>query len=136
MGIVTWASAKCELLPKLEEPFLVGSSQLDKIMEMVYWLIRTRMVNECFVLNNTNLAAIMTNKFSGEYLDIKNSLPPWVLFFNIAGYDYFPEKKINAHIHDIKEIAQRVGLEVAQVIGEVSAYKLLKATQRPCEDPY
>jgi FAD/FMN-containing dehydrogenase len=136
MGIVTWASAKCELLPRLEEPFLVGSSQLDKIMEMVYWLIRTRMVNECFVLNNTNLATIMANKFPGEYQDIKNSLPPWILFFNIAGYDYFPEKKVSVHIHDMKEIAQRAGLEPVQAIGKVSASELLEAVQRPSEDPY
>jgi hypothetical protein len=66
MGIVTWASAKCELLPRLEEPFLVGSLQLDKIVEMVHWLIRLRMVNECLVLNNTNLAAILTMNFPGE----------------------------------------------------------------------
>jgi hypothetical protein len=136
MGIVTWASAKCELLPKLEEPFLAGSSQLDKILDMVYWLIRTRIVNECFVLNNTNLATIMTKKFPGEYLGIKNSLTPWILFFNIAGYDYFPEKKLSVHLHDMKEIAQRVGLEPLKAIGKVSAYELLKASQRPSEEPY
>jgi len=136
MGIVTWASATCELLPKLEEPFLVGSSQLDKIMEMVHWLIRTRIVNECFVLNNTKLATIMAKKFPGEYQDIKSSLPPWVLFLNVAGYDYFPEKRVSVYIHDMKEIAQRAGLEPVQVIGKVSAYEVLSAVQRPSEEPY
>ena len=28
MGIVTWASMRCEILPSLEEPFVVGSSKL------------------------------------------------------------------------------------------------------------
>jgi FAD/FMN-containing dehydrogenase len=31
LGITTWASMRCELLPKVEEPFMVGSTQLDKI---------------------------------------------------------------------------------------------------------
>ena len=62
MGIVTWASVRCELVPGLEEPFLIGSSNLDKILEMIHWLIRLRLVNECFVLNNTNMAAIMAEK--------------------------------------------------------------------------
>ena len=29
MGIVTWASVRCELLPKAQEPFVVGSADLD-----------------------------------------------------------------------------------------------------------
>ena len=48
MGIVTWASMRCELLPRLEEPFMVGSSRLDGILDLVHWLIRLRLVNECW----------------------------------------------------------------------------------------
>ena len=54
MGIVTWASLRCELLPSLEEPFVVGSAQLDPLLEMADWLIRLRMVTECFVLSGTD----------------------------------------------------------------------------------
>jgi hypothetical protein len=46
MGIAAWASARCEILPKLEEPFLVGSSQLDRVLEMVHWLVRLRLPND------------------------------------------------------------------------------------------
>ena len=31
MGIVTWVSMRCEILPSLEEPFVVGSSNLDSL---------------------------------------------------------------------------------------------------------
>ncbi len=34
MGIVTWASLRCELLPSLEEPFVVGSSRLEPLLDM------------------------------------------------------------------------------------------------------
>jgi FAD/FMN-containing dehydrogenase len=136
LGIVTWSSAKCELLPKLEESFLTGSSQLDKLVEMVHWLIRLRLVNECFVLNNTNLASILAREFPGEYQEIKSSLPPWVLFFTIAGYEYFPEKRVSASTKDMQEIAQKLGLEPLPSIGKVSANQVLSTVQQPCVEPY
>jgi FAD/FMN-containing dehydrogenase len=143
MGIVTWASARCELLPRVEEPFLVGSSQLDTILDLVHWLIRLRLVNECFVLNNANLAAIMAKKWPDDYRDIpddygdiKDTLPPWVLFFNIAGYEYLPEERVSGQVKDMMEIAQRVGLEAVQAIGGVSAFTLLEGVQRPSQEPY
>jgi len=136
MGIVTWASVRCELIPALEEPFLIGSSNLDKILEMVHWLIRLRLVNECFVLNNANLAAIMAKKWPGDYLELKDTLPAWTLFFNIAGYEYLPEERVSGQIDDMTEIAQRVGMEPAQAIGEISAYDVLKAARRPSGEPY
>jgi FAD/FMN-containing dehydrogenase len=136
MGIATWASARCELLPSVEEPFLVGASQLDKILEMVHWLIRLRLVNECFVLNNSNLAAIMAKKWPKDYQDIKDTLPPWVLFFNIAGYEYLPEERVSGQIEDVIDLAQRVGVEPVNAIGRVAAPELLKAVQRPSKEPY
>ena len=136
MGIVTWASARCELIPGLEEPFLIGSSKLDKILEMVHWLIRLRLANECFVLNNSNLATIMAKKWPDDYRELKDTLPSWVLFFNIAGYEYLADERVGGQINDMKEIAQRVDLEPVQAIGEVSAYELLEVVKRPSTEPY
>jgi hypothetical protein len=136
MGVVCWSSARCEILPSLEEPYMVGSSQLDGIMEMVHWLIRLRIPNECFVLNKINLAAMMAKKFPGEYQEIKNSLPPWILFYNLAGYEYFPEERVSAHVEDVKGIAQRAQVEPARSAGKVNAFDLLKAAQGPSAEPY
>ena len=66
IGIVTWASMRCEILPSLEEPFVVGSSNLETLLDMTSWLIRLRMVNECFILNSTNLAAIFAKKWPND----------------------------------------------------------------------
>jgi FAD/FMN-containing dehydrogenase len=136
MGIVTWASARCEILPKLEEPFLVGSSQLGKISEMAHWLIRLRLPNECFVLNNTSLAAIMARKWPDDYLATKDSLPPWVLFYNLAAYEYLPEERIRGQILDVVDIAQRLGVKPVPAIGKVTASNLLKTVQHPSQEPY
>ncbi len=136
MGIVTWASARCEILPKLEEPFLVGSADLGKIMEIVHWLMRLRLVNECFVLNSTDLATIMAKGKPDEYYKMKGSLPPWILFYNVAGYDYLPEDRVKGQVLDIKELAQRIGLEPVQSLGGVSAFEVLKTVQGPSRGLY
>jgi FAD/FMN-containing dehydrogenase len=136
MGIVTWASVRCEVLPELEEPFLVGSSHLDRMIDMLHWLVRLRLVNEFFMLNNSNLAAIMAKKLPGDYREIKDTLPPWILFGNVAGYEYLPEERVKGQIADVKDVAQRVGVEPVQAIGKVTASELLKAVRRPSGEPY
>jgi FAD/FMN-containing dehydrogenase len=136
MGIVTWASVRCEMIPQLEEPFLIGDAKLDRITEMVHWLIRLRLVNECFVVNNNTLAAMTAKKWPGDYREIKETLPPWVLFGNVAGYEYLPEERVGGQIEDITEIAQRVGLEPVKAIGEIAAAEVLKTVQSPSGEPY
>ena len=136
MGIVIWASLRCEILPKLEEPFVVGCSDLDRLFELTHWLIRMGLVNECLVLNNTNLANIMAGKWPGDHRDLKDSLPHWVLFYNVAGYNYFPEERVSSQKKGISDIAKRVGVEPVRAVGGVSATELLKAVQRPSVEPY
>jgi hypothetical protein len=127
---------RCEILPSLEEPFVVGSSRLDRLFELTHWLVRRRLANECFILNSTNLAAIMAKKWPGDYRDLKDSLPPWVVFFNIAGYEYFPEDRVSYQIKDILGITRQLGLEAVKAVGGVSANEILKAVQQPSAEPY
>ena len=135
MGIVTWASLRCELLPGVEESSLIGSSDIEKLFEMVHWLIRYRLANECFVLNSANLAAIMTKK-DADYHAVRNALPPYILLYSIAGYEEMPEERVSYQVKDANELARRTGLEPAKAIGKVSANDLLKMVNRPSEEPY
>jgi FAD/FMN-containing dehydrogenase len=136
MGIVTWASARCEVLPRREEPFFVGSSDLEKVVEMIHWLVRLRIANECFILNNSNLAAMLATSRPDNYRQIRDSLPRWLLFYNVAGYDYFPEERVNGQTTDAEDVAQRLGLRPVKVIGGVAASEFLKLVQHPCADHY
>jgi FAD/FMN-containing dehydrogenase len=130
MGIVTWASARCELIPTLENPYFFTSPDLEKILEALHWLIRLRLVNECLVLNNSNFAQI--NSVSG----LKQNLPLWILCFNIAAYDFLPEERLEGQTADMKDVAQRLGLEPVKTAGGVAAERFLKLIQNPSEEPY
>jgi FAD/FMN-containing dehydrogenase len=127
MGIVTWASARCELLPRLEEPFFVGAAAPAVLLKAVHWLIRLRLVNECLIVNGADLAAV-----TGKAAD----LPPWLLFFNIAAYDYFPEERMKGQIDDVMGVMQRSGLQPAKVIGGVKASGFLEAARNPSGENY
>jgi hypothetical protein len=102
----------------------------------VHWLVRMRLVNECLVLNNVDLAAIMAKEWPDDYPEIKDSLPPWVLFFNVAGYDYFPEDRVSSQLKGISTLTNRIGLEATRAAGRVSAAGLLKTVRRPSAEPY
>jgi len=136
MGIVTWASMRCELLPGIEEPFMVGTSSLDRLFELSQLLVRRRLANECFILNAANLAAIVAKKWPVDYRDLKAGLPPWVLFYNLAGYEYFPEERLRYQVEDISKITQRIGLEAVKAISGIAAKDLLKVVRQPSAEPY
>jgi FAD/FMN-containing dehydrogenase len=136
MGIITWASLRCELLPKIEEPYFVGSSNLAPLLQMTEFLMRRRLPNECFILNRTNLAAIMAKDWPESYREIKYRLPQWILFYNLAGYDYYPEDRVAYQAKDILAITRQLGLESSRALGGISANELLKLVQQPCADPH
>jgi hypothetical protein len=136
MGIVSWATARCELIPSREESFVVGDSQLDKILELAYWLNRLRLVNECFILNNTNLAAILAGRWPGDFAELKGKLPAWVFFFTVAAYEYLQEKRMQGQLEDLGNLAQRSGLSPATEIGGISAAAIAEMVKHPSAEPY
>jgi FAD/FMN-containing dehydrogenase len=136
MGIVTWATIRCEALASLQEPFFTGSSDLPGLLELAHWLIRLRLADECLVLNNSNLARVLSRQWPGEYKNLLDSLPPWVLFFCISGYEYYPEERVAYQIEEMTGIAKRAGLEPVKKLHGIPASELLEILQKPSEEPY
>jgi FAD/FMN-containing dehydrogenase len=135
MGIVTWATVKCELLPTVQKAFFVGSNKLERLSDFVYRMLWLRALDECLVLNNATLAAILA-KNGKEYTSIKESLPQWLLFFCQAGYEYFPEERVAYQEKQMLGAAQQFGMDPARSISGVSAHELLRMLAKPSEEPY
>jgi FAD/FMN-containing dehydrogenase len=134
MGIVTWASARCEHLPSIEEPYLVGSERLADLLEFAHWLVRNRSADDCLLLNDANLARIMAGNRPGDYAKLKSGLPPWILFYTISGTRYFPEDKVSYLQKDIADLARGIGMEPSRSVGEVSAFEMMKVLHEPSAD--
>lgn len=136
MGIVTWATVRCERMPSIEEPYLVGSSNLEDLMEFVRRILRRRLVDDCLILNHTSLAHMLTKKSPYEYERVKNSLPPWILYYSISGIQYFPEEEVNYQTEAVMNMAKSLKIVPQRANGKVSAFELLKKLHKPSEEPY
>jgi FAD/FMN-containing dehydrogenase len=135
MGIVTWSTIRCEAMPTLQKPFLVGCNKYEKLAELVYKLMWLKAGDECFILNGTDLAAILA-KTPAEYNNLRDALPSWVLFFSLSGYEYYPEERVAYQEEQMAEAAQRLGLEPTNAVSGVSAYEVLRLVAAPSEEPY
>ena len=135
MGIVTWASVRCELIPTLEQPCFVASDDLAKLLQAAHWLVRLRLGNELFLMDRVYFAALVAEE--GEtFLQLAKEAPSWLLFFNLGAYRYLPELRIEGQSADARELLQRLGLEAKPSLAGVSAWEFLEQVRSPSPEPY
>lgn len=135
MGIVTWASMKCRVLPELKRAFLVSSEKLENLLDFTYRLLKVRLGDDCLILNNHNLASVLADG-SGEVAPLRETLPPWILFLSIEGRGILPEEKVAYQEQEIKEVAQLFGLKLMEAVSGVSAGEVAQALSKPSKEPY
>jgi len=135
MGIVTWSTVKCEILPQVQKPFFLVSDRIERLIDFTYRILRLRLGDECLFLNNLNLASILS-KDGASVEALRETLPPRILFFTIAGYEWFPEERMAYQEKDMMKVAREFGLEPVASIPGASAWEVLRAVSRPSEEPY
>jgi FAD/FMN-containing dehydrogenase len=135
MGIVTWASLKCEILPQIHKLFFVPSRKLDDLLGLAYAILRIRFGDELLLLNNWNLAA-MLGKDSKQIKALAEQLPQWMLLIGIAGRDTLPEEKVAYQEKDVSEMAQKDGLQLLPAVSGASGDEVLQAILNPSPEPY
>ena len=135
MGIVTWSTVRCELIPSIQKPYFATTNNLDTLTEFVYRLLWLKLVDECLILNNISLAAIITDS-PEECNKVKDNLPEWILFFTLAGFEYFPEERLAYQEKQMVNAAKLLDIRPVDYIAGVSADNLLNILKNPSEDPY
>lgn len=135
MGIVTWASIKCEILPKVQRLLFVPAEKLENLIDCAYRLLRLRLGDEFFLINNSNLAYLLGGE-TAEIKELKEELPPWVIIVGIAGRDILPEERVEVQEKDIKDIVQQFGLQLLPAIPGARSAQVLNILFQPSRDPY
>jgi hypothetical protein len=130
MGIVTWASVKCEILSKVHRFLFIPADDLKRLIECAYQLLRVRLGDEFFLLNSTNLASILSKDADGVRA-LKNKLPPWVIVMGIAGRDFFPEERVDFQEKDTRDIVQHLGLELLPAVSSITGGQVLSTILNP-----
>jgi len=135
IGIVTWASVKCEVLPKVHRFFFIPADNLKDLIECAYRLLKVRLGDEFLVLNSANLAAILSRDADGIQA-LKNKLPPWVIIMGIAGRDLFPEEKVDFQEKDTRDIVQQFGLQLLPAVSGIGDGQVMSTILNPSPVTY
>jgi FAD/FMN-containing dehydrogenase len=135
LGILTWATIRLELLPSIQQLFMVGCERLDEIVDFVYRLQRLKLGDECLILDRLNLASLL-ERDAQSIEKCRSGLPSYVLVFVIAGYDRFPEDRVDYQTKDMMEVARRYDVHPVAALPGVDSGKLLRVLSGPCAEPY
>jgi FAD/FMN-containing dehydrogenase len=104
MGVVTWANLKIEYLTKMDKILFAPVDDLNYVIEFLYKILRVRIGQECLLLNNVNLAAIMADDWPSGFEKLRASLPPWTLVLVLSGLQRRPEEKLQYEEQALDEI--------------------------------
>jgi len=135
MGIVTWASVKCDVLPSAHKLFFVPAEKLDDLLGFTYQVLRYRFADELLILNKFDMASILGDGADDIGVLIQE-LPPYVVLVGIVGRTMLPEERVEYQEKDIRDIAQRFGLQLAPAIPGTNGIEVLKALLSTSKEPY
>jgi len=94
MGIVTWSNVKIESIPKIDKILFAPVEDLPYAMDFLYRILPRRIGQECLLLNNVDLAAIVAESMPDDFDRLCATLPSWTLILVISGLLRRPEEKI------------------------------------------
>jgi hypothetical protein len=94
MGVVTWGVVEIEPIPTMSKAFFINSARVQDIIEPLYVLLRRGVCNECLVLNNIDLATILTENWPLQFAEIRSILPAWTVILISAALKRRPEEKM------------------------------------------
>jgi FAD/FMN-containing dehydrogenase len=137
MGIVTWATIKCELIPEMKRPFFLAAQKLEDLFGFAYELTKQGYGDELLIANRVQLAAML--KETGLHDDFEatlESLPRWTLVFCVSGGRWFPEEQIEYLERDLKGIAQRHGQTLLNAVGNATSSHALTLFGKHSGEPY
>ena len=131
MGIVTWASLKCEAASPVHKVGFVAANKMEDLVDFVYRVIRLRLGNEMLILNKTALASLVAVDKS-DFAAAAAELPAWAAVVGISGQSLLPEKRAEAHSLDISDIAQQFGLKFVNALPGLSGESVYKKLVGSC----
>jgi FAD/FMN-containing dehydrogenase len=132
MGIVTWITLRTEIMPTVQETFLVGAGELELLLDYIYSVQRRLLGEQFFVLNRTAAAWLISGGDLQAFEDLRSSLPGFVGLQSIAGFERLPGARLAYHKHDIERIARQSNLQLEPHIGKLEAAGLFNKATHAC----
>lgn len=132
IGIVSWATIKCELKPTTQKLFFLQSSKLD-FLDFLYDLLKYRMPDELFIVNNVNLAALIEEE-PKKIQNLANSLPEWNVIIDLSGRGEFANDRIEYLEADMLDIAEKFSIKVLPELEGISNDQIIEILTKSCKN--
>ena len=104
MGVVTWGIVKFEEIPTITKAFFISTDGVEDAIEPIYKILRRRIGYECLLLNNINLATILTENWPGQFDKLRATLAPWTIILVLGALKRRPQEKIAYEEEALREI--------------------------------
>lgn len=135
MGIVTWASVKCELLPTIRKMYLLPAKKSIDLEAFAYKVIWSRFGDKLYMMNRAYLANLL-GETSEQIAELKAELPNWIAAVGISGDILLPEMKVSGQEQDIAEFAKLAGLQFLPAIPGATGEEVLSKSINPSGEKY
>jgi FAD/FMN-containing dehydrogenase len=112
MGIVTWGIIKIEYLPQQSKVFFIPFDRVERAIEPLYRIQRRMIGQECFVLNDFNLASILAEKWPEDFTNYRESFAPLTLVIVLTGARRRPEEKLAYEEEALREVGAEFNLDI------------------------
>ncbi len=127
IGITSWISMKCEHLPAVHTIFLAGSESLDDLEPFNYALLRRRLVDEHFILNEVCLTAALGSR---------KEVPAWILVLGVSGHGLLSQEEFEYRKSDTMDIAKEFNVRLDNSIGDLNGNEVKSFLNRPSAESY
>jgi FAD/FMN-containing dehydrogenase len=135
IGIVTWASVKCEIAPSVQKILLAQSKQIEDFTGFIYALFRRKLSDDLFILNAMSLSCAL-RKTRREIDALRKTLPPWNLILSFSGHGDMAKEELDYRVADTGDIAAECGVKLQETVGKVTKTDISGIIGVPSEEPY
>jgi len=135
LGVVTWATLKLELLPSIQRVFHFQSDNIQELLDFQHELIKYRLCDETFILNNLCLASLLENT-TQEIENLANSVLKWNLIYVIGGRGKLSDDKLAYLEGDIGDILKQLKLEHLNSKSLVNESKIIECISQATSYPW
>ena len=111
LGVVTWGQFKIEYRPKVNKTYFIPFNSVADAVVAVSKIQRRMIGEECLILNNVDLAAILAKQWPGDFNTLREKLPPWTLILVLGGGVRLPEEKIEYEEDALNEVAKELSIK-------------------------
>ncbi len=135
MGVVTWATVKLEVKPQARRIYFLRESDLGKLIDFSYRVLRPKQTDEHLILNRWALAC-MLSEGAEEAARLAEKQAPYTLIYTLSGYEYFPQERVAYLEEDVGRAAQVSGVVPEREIPGVPLQRVWEMLDRPCSGRY